>query len=273
MVREGRTMSSGAESEQQDREQKAPAAPTTAAFRVVSLLRKLYRLSLDNSRYLLLVAGGMMIVAGYLALIHAPTVTSESFSAPQSQRIFYFHVPAAWIALLAFTVVFAASMVFLKTKRQGWDQLAYASAEVGVLFCTVAIVTGPFWAKAEWDVYWNDDPKLTVTLVLWLIYIGYLVFRNSAEEDDAELASILSIFGFITIPMTFLASRVMVSSHPNVVASDEGGLEGQMVVALVFSVLAFTVLYYYLLVKRLSLLRLKHRMEELKSSIGVMLHG
>ena len=252
---------------------KPGAGPSRLYRAVFSLFRRVYELSSARLEMLFLVSMVMVIVSGYLALVYAPSVTGGSFAAKEAQRIFYFHVPAAWVSLLAFGLVFGASMVYLRTKEQCWDQLAYASAEVGVLFCTVAIVTGPFWAKAEWDAYWSDDPKLTVTLVLWLIYIGYLIFRNSSEEDDPGLAAILSVFGFITIPLTFFASRVLTSQHPNVVASDEGGLEGKMVVALVFSVFAFTMLFYYILVKRFALLRLKHRLEELKTAVGVMLHG
>jgi len=238
---------------------------------IVSFLKRIYLVSEQHNRLFFFIVAAMLIGSGYLALIFAPTVKSESFSAPQAQRILYFHVPSAWVALLAFTLVFVASMLFLKSGQIFWDRIAYASAEVGVLFCTVAILTGPFWAKAEWGVYWRNDPKLTVTFVLWLIYIGYLIFRNTSEEEEPELASILSIFGFITVPLTFLASRVLTSSHPNVVGG-EGSLGGEMVFALLFSLAAFTLLFYYFLVKRYTLLKIKGEIEDLKTSVGVMLN-
>ncbi len=239
---------------------------------VVGGLKRLYRFSSRHSDKLLVLTALMMVVSGFLALVYAPTVTNESFSAPHSQRIFYFHVPAAWVGMLAFTLVFAFSLLYLKTKELYWDQLAYASAEVGVLFCTLAIATGPLWGKAEWDQYWRNDPKLTVTFVLWMVYLAYLALRNSSGEDNAEIASILSIFGFILIPMTFFASRVIASSHPNVVGSSGGGLESEMVLTLVFSVFAFTVFFYYLFLKRFQLFRARTRLEELKTSLGVILN-
>ena len=271
-------MNTGPDTSQQSTPGSAAPGPSPLSKGVASGLKRLYELSVANSHIILLVSALMLLVSAYLALVYAPEVEDDVpvedriFVAPKSQRIFYLHVPAAWVALLAFTLVFVASMLFLKTRTNYWDHLAYAAAEVGVLFCTVAIVTGPFWAKAEWGEYWRNDPKLNVTFVLWLIYIGYLVFRSSSEEDDAALASILSIFGMITIPMTFLASRWRTSSHPDVVGK-EGSLGGDVVFALVFSVFAFTLLFYFLLVKRFALVRMKHRLEELKSRIGVMLHG
>ena len=251
----------------------APTQASTGPSAPRKALAGLYRLSRQHSLELFILVAVMLLVSGYLALIYAPEVDGENFAAPKSQRIFYFHVPAAWVGLLAFGLVFGFSMTYMKTRDRVWDQLAYASAEVGALFCTLAIATGPIWAKAEWGIYWNDDPKLTVTLILWLTYIGYLIFRNSSDEDDAELAAILSVFGFITIPMTFIASRWIESQHPNVVASEGGGLEGPMVLALVFTVFTFTLLFYYLLIKRFSLLRLTERLEQLKLSVGGMLDG
>lgn len=264
-------MSTGTNANHQEGGKKTATSSRTFYQSMVTHLKRLYEFSIRYSHYIFLVSAVMLLISAYLALVFAPTVESPSFSAPNSQRIFYLHVPVAWVALLAFTLVFVASLLFLKYRDSYWDHLAYASAEVGVLFCTAAMMTGAFWAKAEWGAYWSDDPKLTVTFVLWLIYIGYLVFRNSSEENDAELASILSIFGFVTIPMTFLASRVLTSTHPNTV-TEEGGLEGEMVFALVFSVFAFTVLFYYILVKRFTLMKLKHRLEDSKRSVGVMLH-
>ena len=102
----------------------------------------------------------------------------------QVQRIFYFHVPIAVMSFLAFFVVFLASVVFLVRRTPVWDRLAHASAEVGVVFVTLALITGVIWARPIWNTWWTWEPRLTTTLILWLIYVAYLMVRSYAPSPQ-----------------------------------------------------------------------------------------
>ena len=117
---------------------------------------------------LLILTGGLMLVNLYLIFMVAPTDAVLG----QVQRIFYFHVPIAVVSFLAFFVVFVASIGYLITRKGSWDALANAAAEVGVVFVTLAVLTGAIWARPVWGVWWTWEPRLTTTLILWLIYVA-----------------------------------------------------------------------------------------------------
>jgi len=224
-------------------------------------------LLLDQKEKFLFVSAPMILVSIYLALIYAPE--ASYFSSVDAQRIFYFHVPAAWVAYMAFSIVLVSSVMYLKTNSTGWDMAALSAAEIGVIFCTIAVVSGAFWGKAEWDRYWNtDDVKLTVTFVLWLIYMAYVVLRlNSPGEGEARMAASFGIMGFVAVPMSFIASRVAKSLHPNVVASNEGSITGEMVFVLVFSLISFTLFFAYLFLLIFQLERDRRRLEAIKATL------
>jgi heme exporter protein C len=189
---------------------------------------------------------------------------------PYGQKIFYLHVSAAWVSFLAFGVVFIASILFLKGPQRKWDTIALSSAEVGVAFCTVAIITGVIWGKAEWGTYWRwDDTKLTITFVLWLIFIAYLLLRGGVEtEDTSRLVAVFGIIGFVCVPLSFISSRIWQSMHPNVMATSEESMSADTGMGLLFGVLAFTFLYIFMLLKRIRIQKMSHRIEELKDKIG-----
>jgi heme exporter protein C len=213
----------------------------------------------------------MIFFALYMAFVYAPSVSDVGWSAPKAQRIFYFHVASAWVAYLAFGVVFVASILYLKTNTRTWDMIALSSAEIGVLFCTLAIVTGPIWAKAEWGDYWRwEDVKLFMTLVLWLIFLAYIALRSgtSDSEQAGRLAAVFGILGFFCVPLSFAANRIWAQFHPTVVASDQGSIQPMMLQAMIVSVLAFSVFYCYLLIMRFELEKLNHKVEDMKEIIG-----
>ncbi len=166
-------------------------------------------------RVLALATAGLLAVALWMALFYAP----REMMMGDAQRIFYFHVPSAWIGFLAFFVVFTASLLFLRTRQRRWDALALASAEIGVVFTTLVLLTGPLWAKVVWGVFWVWDARLTTTLILWLIYVAYLMLRSSAEgERRQRLAAVLGIVGFLDVPLTEVTSghlslRLMVAHN------------------------------------------------------------
>jgi heme exporter protein C len=161
------------------------------------------------------------------------------------QRIFYYHLPSAWIAFLLFFVNFLASIWYLIRRSAGGDALALASAEVGVSFCTIVLITGPLWARPIWGIWWTWDARLTSTLVLWLIYVSYLVLRHYATGGQVPvLAATLGIFGFADVPIVYMAIRWFRTQHPQpVIGGGEGsGLDPRMWVAVLWNLAAFLML-------------------------------
>jgi heme exporter protein C len=181
-------------------------------------------------------------------------------------------VASAWIAYMGFAMTFATSIAYIITKNLTWDDWAFASAQIGVVFCTVAITTGPMWAKSVWGVYWYwNDLKLLMTLILWLVFIAYLAIRANVEarRSKANLSGIFSVIGMICIPLSFAANRWWTTIHPTIIASEKGVIEtSEMVPALVVSVFAFTFLYITLLLFKVETLKLREKVEELKQRIG-----
>jgi heme exporter protein C len=184
------------------------------------------------------------------------------------QRIFYFHVPVAWIAFVAFFVVFISSIVFLTSGRETWDTVAASSAEIGVLFTTLVLITGPLWACPVWNTWWTWDSRLTTTLILWLIYVAYLMLRSfvTDQQRGARLAAVFGIVGFIDVPLVYMSIRWWRTLHPSPVigGGESGDLAGEMVKALTISLFAFSLLYATLLWIRVQIGILSRQVEALK---------
>ena len=213
------------------------------------------------------------IYLGFTAIIYALAIYYALFLAPadvemgELVRIFYFHLPLAITSYLAFFIVFLSGILYLQKKDIEWDFVASASAEVGVLFCTLAIITGMLWAKAEWGMFWDwGDMKLNTTLVLWLIYIAYLSIRNSIEEKEkrARLSAVYGIIGFVGVPLSYFSFYIWEWIHPKVVSPGGGGLRTEMRTALIISMFAFFIFYFYLLFKRIALEKLSERIETIE---------
>ena len=217
---------------------------------------------------LILISAVLVLNGIFLAMIWVPPHEIMG----DVQRIFYFHVASAWIAYVAFIVTFITSIVYMKTKDLKWDNWAVSSAEIGVVFTTLAILTGPMWARAIWGEFWRwEDLKLLMTLVLWLVFIAYLALRANVQSrrTKATLASVFSVIGMLCIPLSFAANRIWTQYHPTVIASDQGEIvtEG-MVPALIVAVFAMTFLYVALLLLRVGAAKLQDRADELKLKVG-----
>ncbi len=167
----------------------------------------------------------LMMTALYLVFVYVPTEKEMGIV----QRIFYLMVPMGWLALLSFLVVFIGSILYLVKRKSKWDILAHSSAEIGIVFTTLALIAGSLWAKPIWGVWWSWEPRLTATLVLWLIYIAYLMVRSFAPEESkgARFAAVVGIVGFIDIPIVMLATTLWRGIHPGAVIF-QGGLEPSM---------------------------------------------
>ncbi|MBI5417947.1 cytochrome c biogenesis protein CcsA [Candidatus Poribacteria bacterium] len=182
------------------------------------------------------------------------------------QKIFYFHVPLAWVSFLAFFVVFVTSIMYLWKKERIFDIVAYSSAEIGVVFCTLVLITGPIWARPIWNTWWTWDPRLTTTLILWFIYVAYLMLRPFTENKarGANFAAVYGIVGFVNVPIVFMSIRWWRTIHPIVVETTGMHLAPSMKLTLLVSLFAFTMLYTLLLVLRVFQEELKDEIDEIK---------
>ena len=207
------------------------------------------------------------LLALYMAFIYAPKEATMG----HVQRIFYFHVGAAWTAFLAFFVVLLGGLAYLRTRDRRWDALALSSAEIGVVFTTITLATGSIWAKPAWGAWWTWDPRLTTTTVLWLIYVSYLILRSTIDEPErrARFAAVVGIVGFVDVPIVFLSIRLWRTIHPVLVKSEGFDMAPEMVHALIAALLACTLLYAYLLLVRTSLERRRLEVEAAKRAIGL----
>jgi heme exporter protein C len=186
-----------------------------------------------------------MLAALYMIGFYAPVEREQGIV----QKIFYFHVPSAWVAFMAFLVVFVFSFRYITSREKRWDNRAAAAAEIGVMFCTLVLITGPIWAKPIWGIWWTWDARLTLTLVLWLIYVSYLLLRHyvAGAEKRATLSAILGIVGFIDVPLVYFAIRWWRTQHPQPVfgGGQGSGLDPRMAATLWVCVAAFSLLFVY----------------------------
>jgi heme exporter protein C len=203
----------------------------------------------------------LMLAALGLIIIYVPTEESMK----QAQRIFYFHVPVAWISLLAFFTVFISSILYLWRREEKWDILARSSGEIGFIFISLVLITGPIWAKPAWNTWWVWDVRLTSSLVLWFIYLAYIMVRSLAIEESrgARFAAVVGIVGFIDVPIVYLAVKWGFTLHPGYLVF-ENGMNGEMLLTLIVSVAAFTVLYVHLLIQAISMRKTEADIEELQ---------
>ncbi|HEX7424773.1 MAG TPA: cytochrome c biogenesis protein [Terriglobales bacterium] len=157
------------------------------------------------------------------------------------QRIFYYHVPSAWTAFILFFINFGASVFYLIKRKPAADIVALVSAEVGVVFCTIVLVTGPIWARPVWGIWWTWDMRLTSTLVLWLIYVSYLFLRRfSSSGQTPTLAAALAVLGALCVPFVYFSIWFFRTQHPQPVMGGGGSIDPRMLHVLLINWLAFS---------------------------------
>ena len=214
--------------------------------RLYSLMRK------DTSANAhLAVTLAWILVGLYIIFRFAP----EEATMGVVQRIFYIHVSSAWTSFLAYFLVFLASSAYLWKRTRFADDLAYSCAEVGFIFCTCVLVTGPLWAKPVWGIWWTWDARLTSTFVLWLLFISYMMLRSYVMNRGraAVLGAVVGILGFVDVPIVYMSIRWWRTQHPQpVIAGGEGsGLDARMWATLLVSWGACLCLFAYLVRQRL----------------------
>src|SRR5271157_5291705 len=214
-----------------------------------------------------------ILVALYMIFLYAPNEVNQG----QVYRIMYIHVPSAWTAMLAYFLVFLGSLRYLWTRSPAADEFAHASAEVGFIFCTCVIVTGPLWAKPIWGIWWAwGDWRLLLTFILWLLYVSYLMLRSYVSPNrSALLAAVVGIIGFVDVPIDYMAIRWWRTQHPQpVIAGGEGsGLDPRMWVALLVTWGAFLCLFAYLLRQYMRLAALGREVAHLRRLRGANLES
>ncbi len=212
-------------------------------------------------RILTTIAAAVMALALYLIFFVAREASDAMGG--DLQRIFYFHVPAAWAAYLAYAIVFIASVAYLRGGARRWDLLAHGAAELGVVFTTIVLVTGPIWAKPVWGTWWQWDARLTSSLVMWLTYVGYLFIRSLATDPakTGRLAAVAGLIGFVNVPIVHFSVRWWRTLHPQgptpADLARDSGLGSPELLAFFTSLVAFTLLFAWLLALRVRLGRLE----------------
>jgi heme exporter protein C len=203
---------------------------------------------------------GWLAVAGLAAgLITGIGVAPRELTQGNVQRIMYLHVPAAWVAYLAFGVVFVASVAHLATRAAAADRIAHASAGAGVAFTGLAIVTGSIWGKPTWGTWWTWDARLTTTAILFVIYVGYLLLRGMVDDPErgARYAAVVGIVGALDIPLVHFSVLWWRTLHqpPSVGRPEASAMDPIILTALLVNVAAFTLLYLYFVTKGVHVLR------------------
>ncbi len=213
--------------------------------------------------FVILAALGM-VISQYFIVIYAPMEQSMGMV----QKIFYVHVPLSWWAFVSFFVVFVASIAYLRTKSPTWDAWAKAAAEIGVLFTSLALITGSIWARHSWGVWWTWDPRLTTALIMWFVYVAYLIVRgmDMAQERNAVIRGVLGIIAFLDVPLVFFSARLWRTIHPAVFTSKGSGLDEDMLTALLVCLASFGCLCISLILLRARQLMQKATVEELFSA-------
>jgi heme exporter protein C len=227
------------------------------------------------------ITGVLMTASILLAFTYSPVATRPNFGTGKMEpwpefRIFFFHVPAAWIATLGFLVAMIWSIRYLRKRDRRLDDVALASSELGFVFCAVALLSGMIWARREWGAFWNWDPRQNTVLILLLIYGGYFTLRSavSDEEKRRRMAAVYSIFAFVTVPfLVFIVPRIMETLHPSpIIKTDQqsGVMNAKMRQVFYLFLLSYTALYVWVLGIRVRVERLTRSSIEAFSGEGVV---
>ena len=206
-----------------------------------------------------------MSLSIWMIFLYAP----EDAVQGQPQRIFYFHVPIAWLAMLGFIVVAVGGIGYLITKDERWDWLARAAAEIGAVFATLTLITGSIWGKTIWGTWWTWDARLTTTLILWFIYVGYLMLRSymGRTHSSARSGAVLAIIGVIDIPIIYESVNWWRTLHPGPQVGVAGALPNSVVLTLMISLTSFTLLFSFLMIQLYQLQRLQTLAQRLRASL------
>ncbi|HDD55696.1 MAG TPA: cytochrome C assembly protein [Chloroflexi bacterium] len=210
----------------------------------------------------------MVLTAAGLVFYYAPVEKLMG----AVQKVFYFHVATAWVGMLGFLVAAAAGIFYLRRGEEQWDIVGVSAVEISLVFFLIAIIMGSIWARPIWNTWWTWDPRLTTASIVELIYAAYMLLRSGVDDPErrARFSAIYALFGFISVPLTFISIRLLRTIHPIVIGSAEaagqGGfnMDAPMKMAFFFSLAAFSVFFADLLWHRIRLGELKAAVESLR---------
>ncbi len=211
----------------------------------------------------------LILMSIYLALAGAPEANLQSETGRYAQRIIYFHIATAWVGFLAFFVTFVAGVGYLRTQARRWDIVALSSAEIGTAFMLGVLVSGSIWARPAWGVWWVWDERLTISLIQFLVYVGYLMLRSTVDDPArrARFGAVYGVVAFVSVPINFIAIRLWRTQHPLMFGTEEGGLSPNMMFAFFFCLITFTIWYTVLMAHRMRLERLRDDVQQLKQQV------
>src|SRR5215469_292148 len=211
-----------------------------------------------------LILAALFFFAGYAVFFIAP----DEATMHAIQRIFYFHASSGWAAMEGTCIVFFANVAYLWKRQPKWDWLAVSAVEVSLAFWSVVLITGPIWAHPVWGVWWAWDWRLTLTLILWVLYVAYLILRTLIDDFERRAASsaIFGIFVFLGVPLDYLSIRIWRTQHPQPVlfGGADSGLDPTMAKIFFFCSALMTLLMVVLVVQRYRLESLRHEAQELR---------
>ena len=226
-----------------------------------------------------------LAIALFMIFFYAPVERTMG----NVQRIFYFHVGSAWVGSLAFLVALISGVLFLRRPAKKWDTMALASVEIGLVFLSIAIVSGSVWGKPAWNTWWLWSPRLTLVTIMWLAYAAYFMLRGAIDDEErrGRFAAVYVIISFVTVILTFASIRILRDIHPVVfggtVESAQGAEQGlqefsgvdsiKMVITLNVAVVAYTLIYTAWLANRIHLQRLMDETQMLKTRVASFLQG
>lgn len=213
----------------------------------------------------------VMGMAVYLGLVYAPTEAVMG----NVQRVFYFHVGSAWVAMLGFVIASISGVMYLITRDMKWDRFELAAVEVSTVFFFITICLGSIWARPAWNTWWTWDVRLTTAAITELVFIAYFMLRQGLEDPEkrARFGAIYTLLGGFSVPITFMVIRLFRSIHPVVIMAggndEKMSMTSEMVTAMLFAFFAFSVVFIDLIWHRIRLAALEDKVEQLKLNISL----
>lgn len=213
----------------------------------------------------------LLLIATIMVFFYAP----QEAVMGDVQRVFYYHVAAAWIGMLSFLVAAVVGIIYLIKGKRIWDIAGVSAVEIGIVFSFIAVVMGSIWARPIWNTWWTWDPRLTTVTIMLLIYAAYLLLRASLDDPNrrARISAVYAIIGFVSVPLTFFSARLYRTIHPVVVGTNQPGATGafdmtpKMLQTFLFSLAVFTLLFVVLYWHRIRLGELSDKVEQLKMKV------
>ena len=214
--------------------------------------------------FLSVLAAVLFVFAFFMVIFYAPIEVNMGLV----QKVFYFHMSAAWVGMLAFLMAAVFGILYLVHKDLKWDRLIASSVEIGLLFTVICILSGMIWARPIWNTWWTWDPRLTTVTIMAFTYIAFILLRRSMDEPSkrAQFSAIYAIIGFVTVPLTFFSARLLRTIHPVIFGSGEVdmNLNQPMLTTMFISLAAFTVMYVALLLQRAHLMQAEETLMQLR---------